>query len=685
MVTEQLRTGGTPEPAAVSRPQRRLGSLDGLRAVAVTAVLVYHLDDRILPGGFLGVDVFFVLSGYLITSLLVAEHRRSGSIALREFWKRRARRLWAAAWVVLAMVALAGLWNLWGADRQSSLPGEIFAAVAHIENYWVLGHGGYLSQFAAPSPVRHFWSLAVEEQFYMVWPLAMLGALGAVRRYGRSAMWVVLTVLGVASFLTGLVVSPEQAYLGTATRAIALVVGALLAWWWSDTPLSAPSGRRLHRVIGAWAVVGAMALVVGLATLHPHDEIMARGGFLVVAVASAGLTAVAVIPGRAAGWLSVTPLVWLGRRSYGIYLLHWPLIVAMGPGRPTWSVALVVIPVTLLGAAALHHLIEEPLIARRWKPSTQFLGTGVLAVVTTGALLAAVPDTTPTTNVAEGLEVISDPASGDSMESSGPEVTQPAIPDGQDPAGSVTTTTACVPTLVAGATEDWPTVTEGFDPSTVEELADPSTVACDQQLDVMVVGDSTGRGFSNGLAKLGDPNIRVWDRTTLGCSLGDEDCPDWRSEWVTEVARVRPDVVVLYVNPVTDIKGVDDAEFLSEEGELQRVAVLNEAADLLSSQGAALVFVAPPSPRPPEGLFFCGGHREGTPCDPVVTHAWTDSVIIVADSRRIPVLDVQRFLGELGDNGDTRPDGMHFALPSLQALAEWALPVLPLAVFMQGD
>ncbi|MCZ7627965.1 MAG: hypothetical protein M5U19_02205 [Microthrixaceae bacterium] len=91
--------------------------------------------------------------------------------------------------------------------------------------------------------------------------------------------------------------------------------------------------------------------------------------------------------------------------------------------------------------------------------------------------------------------MISDPASGDSMESSGPEVTQPAIPDGPDPAGSVTTTTACVPTLVAGATEDWPTVTEGFDPSTVEELADPSTVACDQQLDVMVVGDSTGRGF----------------------------------------------------------------------------------------------------------------------------------------------------------------------------------------------
>ncbi len=705
MVTQQLRDRETP-PRAITRRPGRVGSLDGLRAIAVAAVVVYHLDDRILPGGFLGVDVFFVLSGYLITSLLVAEHRRSGSIALREFWLRRARRLWAAAWVVLALVALAGLWNLWGHDRQALLPGEIIAALAHVENYWVLGHGGYLGQFAAPSPVRHFWSLAVEEQFYLVWPLVMLAALAAVRRHGRRAMWIVLVALGVMSFATGLVVSPEQAYLGTATRAVALIVGALLGWWWSATPLSAPRREGLHRFTLWWAGAGSVVLAVGLATLHPHDEIMARGGFLTVAVASAGLTAAAVSRGRVARWLSITPLVWLGRRSYGIYLLHWPLIVAMGPGRATWVVALVVVPTTLLGAAALHHLVEQPLIERRWRPSAQMLGTGVVAAVIAGSLVMAAPSQTPTEVVAGGLESISDPGSAAAVESPGdgrppggeiPSRGNDAATsvdrgvdganDGNQPSSgssSVTTTTACVPTVVASANSDLPIIGEGFDPSTVEELADPTSEACVQQLDVMVVGDSTGRGFSNGLVHLGDPTIRVWDRTTLGCSLGDESCPDWRRDWAAEVDLVRPDVVVMYVNPVTDLKGVDDAAFLSEEGELQRLTVLEEATDILSAHGAALVFVAPPTPRPPEGLYYCDGRRDGTPCDPRVTRSWTDSVIEVADSHGIPVLDVAGFLDEVGDNDETRPDGMHFSLPSLEKLAEWALPALPLAVLTRG-
>lgn len=648
----------------VVRPRRRLGSLDGLRALAVVAVFIYHLNDRWLPGGFLGVDVFFVLSGYLVTSLLVSEHHRHHGIALREFWKRRARRLWAAAWVVLAVVALAGLWNMWGADRQATLPGEIFASVAHIANYWELAHGGYLQQFAAPSPVRHFWSLAVEEQFYFVWPLVMLGGLALAVRFGRRAMWALLILLGAASMTVGLFVSAERAYLGTATRAIALIVGALLAWAWSDSPLAAPTRPLVHRVVMIWAVLGAAVLIAGMALLHPYDEVMARGGFFTIAVASAGVIGLAVSRGRTATALSWAPLVWIGRRSYGIYLIHWPLIVAMGPGRPPWLVAAVVIPVTVLAAAALHQFIETPLIERRWRPVVLGRASIALLVVVVFSLYIARPTSTPTGDVASGLGQVADPTgSGHGAGSA-----------------SSTTTTICVPKVSNGNLTTDTGVDGSFDPNTVTDLTDPDAQECADQIDVMVVGDSTGRGFSNGLAALGDAGLRIWDRTILGCSLGSEDCGDWRDEWSAPVRQIDPDVVVMYFNPVTDLKGVDDADFLSAKGAEQRKAALTEAADLLSSRGAALVFVAPPVPRAPNGLFFCGGRRTDTQCDPRYVKAWTDTINEVAAAHKAPVMDVEGFLNEIGDNDSTRPDGMHFTAPALKELALWARPIINLAV-----
>lgn len=652
---------------AVTRPPRRLGALDGLRALAVAAVVVYHIDDRLLPGGFLGVDVFFVLSGYLVTSLLIREHRHSGAIGMRAFWGRRARRLWAAAWVVLTVIALAGLWDVWGPDRQSTLPGEIFAAVAHIENYWLLGHGGYLQQFAAPSPVRHFWSLAVEEQFYFVWPMVMIGGLALVARFGRKAMWALLALIGTASLVTAQLVSPERAYLGTGSRLIALVVGALLAWGWSASPLAAPRNPKVRRAVAVWAVFGGAALLAGLAVLHPHDGVMARGGLLTVAVASAGLVGLAVIPGRFAAALSAVPLVWVGRRSYGIYLVHWPLIVAMGPGRPAWLVAAVVVPTTLAAAALLHRAVETPLITRRWRPARLAQGSAALAVVAVVAMVLARPQSTPTGEVATGLAELADPAA--MMTGSGEEGPGPSV------LAETTTTTTCVPTVaqpqtVLGGGAD------GFDPSTITDIADPAAAACSDQVDVLVVGDSTGRGFSNGLAALGDPNLRVWDRSILGCSLGSEDCGHWRDEWTGPVDQIDPDVVVLYFNPVSDLKGVDDAEFLSPEGAAQRVQVLNEAADLLSRNGAALVFIAPPEPRPPEGLFFCDGRKKGTRCDPEWVAAWSTSVAEVAQGRGAALLDVGAYVRSLPDDESARPDGMHFAGTSLVEMAGWARPTL---------
>jgi peptidoglycan/LPS O-acetylase OafA/YrhL len=662
------------------QPRQRLGALDGLRALAVAAVVVYHIDDRVLPGGFLGVDVFFVLSGYLVTTLLVREHARSGSIGLRAFWGRRARRLWAAAWIVLAFVAVAGLWDVWGPDRQAVLPGEIFAAVAHIENYWLLSHGGYLQQFAAPSPVRHFWSLAVEEQFYFFWPLVMVGGLALAARLGRRAMWAVLVLIGAASITVAQFVSPERAYLGTASRMIALVVGALLAWWWSSTPLAAPRRIGLRRAVVVWAALGVVVLVAGALVLHPYDEVMARGGFLTVALAAAGLVGLAVIPGRFAAAMAVPPLVWIGRRSYGIYLLHWPLIVAMGPGRSPWVVAAVVVPLAVGGAAVLHNLVEVPLILRRRQPVRMAQGSFCLAVVVVVALIAARPVSTATGVVAAGLAELEDPAGPSGIVTGEEAAPVTSVLGATTSTTSTTSTTVCVPAPIVPG----PLMGPGggyFDPSTITDIADPSSAwSCQDQIDVLVVGDSTGRGFSNGLASLNDPGLRVWDRTILGCSLGGEDCGSWRDEWTAPIDQIDPDVVVLYFNPVADLKGVDDAEFLSPEGVAQREQVLNEAADLLSRNGAALVFVAPPTPRPPNGLFFCDGRKRGTQCDPEWVEAWTESVARVAVARDAPLLDVGAYVESLPDDEAARPDGMHFAGASLSELARQARPLLSLAV-----
>ncbi|MEZ5321127.1 MAG: hypothetical protein R2698_03410 [Microthrixaceae bacterium] len=232
-------------------------------------------------------------------------------------------------------------------------------------------------------------------------------------------------------------------------------------------------------------------------------------------------------------------------------------------------------------------------------------------------------------------------------------------------------TTACVPRAAGATVSTVPGSTPVYDPNSEIAPLDPSEVACDGQIDVLVVGDSTGRGFSNGLGRLRDPMLRIWDRTILGCSLGDEKCPDWRVVWREAVATIQPEVAVMYLNPVPDIHGVDDADFLSPKGIAQHEAALDEAATLLSANGAALIMTMPAVPKRPNALLYCDGHGTDSVCDPRWVDSWRRSVRTVA-ARHGGGARHQGLHRFASGKGSARPDGLHFTVGALTELARWS-------------
>lgn len=334
--------------------------IDGIRALAVLAVIAYHLGWLSAPGGFLGVEVFFTISGYLITSILVGEYRDTGRINLRYFWKRRVRRLLPALFVFLAFTA--AYVAAFAPSEVARVQREIFPALGYATNWYLIGYNeSYFESFGRPSLWRHLWSLAIEEQFYIGFPLLFV-----VFRKIRGALAVFLVVVvALAStwWMARLVVAfedPSRVYYGTDTRAAGLFVGVILGLIRHRLPL-AEHRRRWPVVVG----VGGLATLVWLvATMNDFEPRLYRGGFLVTSVATAFVIVGVVGSKYLRSAVGVAPLRWIGLRSYSLYLWHWPVVVFTRPQVDVFWDPLVVTVVRIVAtfamAEASYRWVEMP-------------------------------------------------------------------------------------------------------------------------------------------------------------------------------------------------------------------------------------------------------------------------------------------------------------------------------------
>jgi peptidoglycan/LPS O-acetylase OafA/YrhL len=330
----------SPAPAQAAAPpptNARIDGLDGIRALAVIGVILYHTDlDWSPAAGFLGVDVFFTLSGFLITALLLREHRAAGRIDVAQFYLRRARRLLPALWMLLLFVVIAGLTI--SRDTVAGLRGDVPAALLYVSNWWQIYHGqSYFELIGRPAPLQHLWSLSIEEQFYLLWPALVIGLLarGGERLVGRASlalaglitawMWILAIRHGYPADT-----DPSRGYFGLDSHSMGLFAGAALAAaWnpWRDAPLAT---RRTTEWMG-WLALAA--LIITFFRVTETTSFLYRGGFLLVAALTCALIYAVVDRRTMLGRLfSLAPLRWIGERSYGLYLWHWPVFGLLRPG-----------------------------------------------------------------------------------------------------------------------------------------------------------------------------------------------------------------------------------------------------------------------------------------------------------------------------------------------------------------
>jgi peptidoglycan/LPS O-acetylase OafA/YrhL len=632
-----------------------LPGLDGLRGLAVVVVLAFHAGYERMVGGYLGVSTFFTLSGFLITSLLLLESRRTGTVALRSFWGRRFRRLMPASLALLAGVVLLFGPLVATADQRATMQGDVLSSLFDVANWhFILSGSSYADLFTSPSPVLHFWSLAIEEQFYVLFPIILVG-LWAVTKGRRGLLAAGLGALALASFIEPFVfsMSDDRIYFGTDTRAVELLLGAMLA-----VALSSERFRRRLAMRYHWRstviVAGVVAFVVQAWwwwQLPQSTSWLYQGGFALYAVLScAVITATALPSGPLRAVMSVGALRWLGARSYGIYLIHWPIFLAV---RQTWpdldrTVSTVIAVSVTMGLAILsYRFLERPVRAGRWPAKGRAIPAAALSMALVAAAVVFVP--LPVKAGERTVDFNEALASYKQL--------------GKRPSATTTTVPTAVP--VPG---------------------------------IAFYGDSTALLAAMGFGPWGEKSGKarfVDGEPVLGCGVSrftaiqanqllipTASCRDWPNRWATKLQATMPDVVILMssVWEVADSRIPGSKKFEPIGTPAVDAFVKSEflaAVDVLASKGALVVLPTAPI----QGSWAADGKTEGAKRQalPERTVRLNQLLAEVAAERpdTVRLVDFAGWLGDRSQDRNLRQDGIHIKGAEFeQVSAEWFGPAV---------
>jgi peptidoglycan/LPS O-acetylase OafA/YrhL/lysophospholipase L1-like esterase len=657
-------------------------ALDGLRAVSVVMVLLFHAGFAWMGGGYLGVSIFFTLSGFLITTLLLVEHDSTGSVSLRRFYSRRLKRLLPAS--MLCLVAIVVAYWLGEFRLVAGMRSQLWGALGQVYN-WVRinGSSSYAELFGtAPvlvSPLEHYWSLAIEEQFYVLWPVTAWFVIHLCRRRGTDAFRVLLsltTLFAVASPLITELTSPKVGYWSTPTRLGELLVGATAAAWHHR-------GQRLPPW-AKWLAVLASGVLVVLAVRLPVGSGPAYTGWMTpVALVSAALILSLQVPGRLRSLLSSQPVVWVGRVSYGLYLFHWPVFVLLRAHG--WQLdqplgLAVALAITVGIAAASFYVVEQPIRTSAWPPRQTFIAA------TTAALVAA-------------TAIVIMPVSRGFLEPNQQALDQAAIQplDAADTLAPLRPTTLSLPpaattTTVSSTTGPSSTTTLPTAPLFIALPALPT-----RPVRILLVGDSTASSVGEGIASwiVSHPGFAQLDLLWCpGCgfmrggTITSYDGAEQKSAVVVEqqlpkrVKALAPDVVVL----MTSIDDIASRQWADTEGPLTPFDALfrerlrqsyDQLTDELLAMGVpAVVWVVPPVPH---GYWTTPELHETDRYE--VQHSVIREVVDEAPDG-VSLVDLDDWMARSGHDDDNawRPDGTHFAEAAADQLAtEFLGPWLLLA------